>query len=114
MFPTDPTLYGATLPQRELPLPPVPWSILGQFAHNVPWQQPWQTLPWQNVQWPVLNRFVPPMFQHGMPPYYTPQGYGYPQPFMAPFNPIAFNPYMPTGMPNLPLNIPQGWQKPWC
>jgi len=57
MYLTDPTLYGATLPQRELPVT-APY-INPFYAQNLPMQaMPWQGVPWQSAQ-----RFVPPIFQ---------------------------------------------------
>jgi len=73
MYFNDPTLYGATLPQREFNLHTPyfsgmygPWQELpGMTGHNLPmqglpWQQiplqgmPWQQIPYQAMPWQQL------------------------------------------------------------
>jgi hypothetical protein len=61
MYPTDPTLYGATLPQREFPVT-APYAPF--FGQNLPMQVPWQ----QPYMWQNFQRFVPPMYQGFQPP----------------------------------------------
>lgn len=89
MYATDPTLYGATLPQREIPFVN-PFFFTGQYPY-----MPWQTMqgfpmqqvtgfPWQGFQqgfqqgfpWQGLQRQIPQTFQQGYAPYFT-QPYGY-------------------------------------
>jgi len=125
----DPTLYGATLPQREIP-------VNAPFAN--PYLAQWQNLPFQNVQWQNFQKFIPQT--HGMvppvpqgygmlppvpqgygmippvpqgygmiPP--VPQGYGVTQPFCGAPPQTAFNPYLQGSFynPSLPF---YGWQRP--
>jgi hypothetical protein len=118
MFFNDPTLYGATLPQRDLP-------INGPFMspYFAQWQAaPWQMMPWQTYQpWQGYQRYVPSALQHliapyiqqALPSYYPPavpftQGHGYGQPFVAGPFATAFNPYGQSFC-NTPF---YGWQKP--
>ena len=134
MYLTDPTLYGATIPQREYPF--VPPFMTNYFT---PWQWQQNLLPYQE-----FPQIFPPNIQHGQLPY-VPQGYGFQQPFMKfpvvpptyntqffppiqqgtlpfvpqgyglekpfmnlPVVPPAYNPYMTYGMHNLPF---WAWQK---
>lgn len=147
MYLNDPTLYGATLPQREFP-------FTSPFMANyvAPWQWQQNQLPFQQAQ-----RYFPQTFQHGMPPFYSqvhgqfpvdvaqreipftqpfmgsyftpwqwqqnmlpfqhaqrfippyfPQAFGGAQNFTFPFFPTATNPYVTTGIQNMPF---YGWQK---
>lgn len=86
MFATDPTLYGATFPQRELPyVNPaiVPWAMYGRFPfygqqfpmygqQQLPiWGQQFpmygQQLPWYGQQIPWYGQKYLPM-QHELYP----------------------------------------------
>ena len=103
MYLNDPTLYGATLPKRDIP-------FTSPFF-NTPFMQ---TLPWQGMQ-----RFLPynQGFGYNMPyltqgafydtPYFQ-QGFGYNTPFVPPFYGSQFVP------PTMPFNMPfYGAQFPW-
>ena len=128
MYLTDPTLYGATLPQREVPLrTPIFGHMVDPWQHlpvqTLPWQNaPVQTLPWQNSQLhglpyqqiPLQNapwqQFVPPTFQHNASPF-AKQPLGYTAPYMTvPYAPMGSNPQAQNGFFNVPF---YGWQRPW-
>ena len=118
MYPIDPTLYGATLPQREIPFPIPPQFVSPFYGQNMPfqglpWQNmpiqgfgPWQNLPKQGAPWQNFQMFTPPVIPQGVPPY-IPQAFAYPP--IAPFSPTAFNPYAQTGVPSSPFC---SWQRP--
>jgi len=131
MYLNDPTLYGATLPQKELPIPTpfvhpffaamqpmqgMPWQGMpwqGFQGQTLPWQwqnlQPWQGIQsWQNMQpWQNVQRYVPPFFAQGVLPQYG-QSYGYTPYMSAPYGPMGFNPYVQPGFHNMPLTA---WQR---
>jgi hypothetical protein len=105
MFWNDPSLYGATLPYKEIGTFPykefgtVPMPFMG------PTFNPWQTFP----------RFVPPVY--GTLPYYfdprmfvqpwmqTPQINPFMQPLTTPFAQIPpITPFVPPFNVNLPLH----------
>ncbi len=101
MFANDPTLYGATIPQRELPL-------VNPFFTQ--WQQQ-QQLPWQ-----TFGRFVPPTYQEFFPHQqfqlpYTQGFYGNRYINQLPY----FTPYMQGYTPYMQgYNLPQArWQFPF-
>ncbi len=98
MYNTDPTLYGATLPQREFPVMP-------QFGQQFPWTG--------------YNRYQP--FMHGFGGQYLPQHFGYFPQWNVPQNfgfypqfgfgqqytPMGFNPYIQGGFPStFPRQMP--------
>lgn len=89
MYFNDPSLYGATLPQREFTTP---------FVHSYgQWQNlPYTNVPWQGMSfpWQGAKSFVPPMFQQQIPPYFA-QGYG----FMPQFGAIPFAGFQGYGTP---------------
>lgn len=105
--PQDPAMFGTNIPQREIPF--VPPFMPNYFT---PWNWQQNLLPFQQNMLPFqqTQRFIPPTFQHGIPPFF-PQAFGTPtQPFaQLPFVPPAFNPFVPTGVQNFPF---YGWQKP--
>ena len=121
MYLNDPSLYGATLPQKEfsIPTPFMNPFFATQPMQGIPWQGlqgqslPWQ---WQNVQpWQNVQRYVPPFFAQGVLPHYG-QSFGYPTPYMSQFGPqfghqfgpMGFNPYVQAGLHNMPLTA---WQR---
>lgn len=124
MYPTDPSLYGATLPQKEFSIPTPfmhPFFAGAQPVQGIPWQGfqgqslPWQ---WQNLQpWQNVQRYVPPFYAQGVLPHYA-QSFGYPTPYQsfgystpymtASYSPMGFNPYIQAGFPNMPLSA---WQR---
>ena len=89
MYWTEPTLYGATLPQREFPVA-APYFTQWQ---NMPMPFYGQNLPVQAFPWQSSYRFMPPIYQghpsiqpfFGQMPYmtnpYLPFGYGFQKPF---------------------------------
>lgn len=90
MYANDPTLYGATLPQRELPFMN-PFFISGQQFPYMPWQS-MQTFPTQQLTgfpWQGFQRYTPQMFQPGYAPYFT-QPFGF-VPYGQYFNHPLYN-----------------------
>ena len=90
MIANDPTLYGATLPNRELPfmnpyfVPQIPWGLYGQqfplfgqqfplYGQQLPLYGQQLPLYGQQLPWMTHGRFVPPVFptegMHGVPPF---------------------------------------------
>jgi hypothetical protein len=124
MYFNDPTLYGATLPARDVPI-----NVPFMSPYFAQWQAaPWQMMPWQGYQplqgypqWQGYPRYVPSALQHLIPPYiqqslpgciqpampFT-QGHGYGQPFFTSPFATVFNPYGQSFC-NTPF---YGWQKP--
>lgn len=80
MYATDPTLYGATIPQREIPFVN-PFYFTGQqfplYGQQFPYHMPWQAMqgfPMQQVTgfpWQGFQRYTPQTFQQGYNPYFT-------------------------------------------
>lgn len=99
MYFNDPSLYGATLPQREFTMPFVPPT----FAQ---WQNlPYANIPWQglNVPWQGYKGFVPQMFQQQIPPHFgIGQHYGQ-------FGAIPYAGFQ--GNYGMPFNMPVNWFK---
>jgi hypothetical protein len=124
MYFTDPTLYSATLPQRDFNVPFMnPFFGQMNMQHTLPWQQfqygtlPWQqfqygALPWQQSQYGALPW---QQFQYGALPFQQSQ-YGnipmqgfnrqIPQKFEQPYlpQPYGYTPYMTS---------PFAWNKNW-
>jgi hypothetical protein len=95
MFTSDPTLYGATLPQREFPYVNPFYGQFGQYGQYGQWQQPWS----------AFYRYFPPF-----PVDFLPQGQfnlPYTQPFTQPFYGNKMIPQVPY-----PQYMPSyyGWQ----
>lgn len=130
MYFTDPTLYGATLPRKELSTPfyghMMPWQNLpiqqlpfqGYGYQNFPFQNygyqsypQFQNLPLQNVPWQNMppihqgawQQFVPQMYGYGANPYFK-QPFGY--------TPTGLNPYVQSGAANVPFFA--SWQSHWA
>jgi len=90
MYWTDPTLYGATLPRRDIPFTPpfTPPFMNQQFMQHLPWQGmippflPFQQNVAQQLPWQGAQRFLPPQknFGYNMP--FFGQGIGYETPYM--------------------------------
>lgn len=97
MFPTiDPTLYGTTLPYKDITMQ-TPWQT--------PWQAPWTT--WQNYQ-----RFIPPFLAQSMGQTTPFSGFGFPGYNVPPVTPPFFNPLFGMGNPFLGMgNSFFGWNR---
>lgn len=96
MYWNDPTLYGATLPQREIPIQATPWFSQWQnvprMMPTVPFGQPFgQTMPQQ---------FAPPMVPPV--PFNVPFNFNIPQMGYNAFPFHQFQTFLPnTYLPNL-------------
>ena len=101
MFWNDPTLYGATLPFKDIP---------GKDPFFGPPPAPWMNVPWTNTPWMNVPRAVPPaygFFPPTMPLRPNPLFNYLPQTF-TPFNdPTAYLPYAPPTAFH-PYTLPYG------
>lgn len=101
MFNVDPTLYGATIPHRELPFMN---PYLAQWQNQ---QTPWPTFG-QQVPWSAYQKFMPPTLPPTLPPEFMPPMQQFPGNRF--FGQI---PYPPFGQ-NI-YNVPQyKWQMPYA
>jgi hypothetical protein len=110
MFATDPTLYGATFPQREIPF------MNPFFAQQFPWQDYRRFIPPVYQEFPE-QRFVPPVLREQYMLPWMQQFYGHK--FLD--KQLPYTPFMQHGLYNLPqYNLPQysvpqynKWQFPY-
>ena len=110
MFPNDPSLYGATLPQREVPTSSPYFGVSPPQA--TPWQQfpmagfPWQNQPVQPLPWQAGNPSGYPRFAQP----FVPQAFGYSPFAVMPFAQATFNPFIPPGIhPGIQPGLPTGF-----
>lgn len=104
MYLTDPTLYGATLPKRDIPF--TPHFFNNPFMQTLPWQGMQPFLPYQQG-YGFEMPYIPQQAFYDKP--YIQQGLGYNMPFVPP---VYGSQFVPPVVP--PFTMPfYGAQFPW-